>query len=88
MPAILGTDDFRYEIAEDWAKLPPGYQFNADVAAVGVDSRDNVYAFSRDRKRQLTGNYDATVRLGDLRGRLKSRSSLRWRDGIPPTLRQ
>ena len=47
MPVILGTDGFRYEVVEDWAKLPPGYEFNADVAAVGVDRHDNVYAFSR-----------------------------------------
>jgi DNA-binding beta-propeller fold protein YncE len=47
MPVILGTDGFRYEVVADWAKLPPGYEFNADVAAVGVDRNDNVYAFSR-----------------------------------------
>jgi len=47
MPVILGADGFRYEVVDDWAKLPPGYEFDADVAAVGVDRHDNVYAFSR-----------------------------------------
>jgi DNA-binding beta-propeller fold protein YncE len=44
---ILGTGAYRYEVADGWAKLPPGMEFNADVAAVGVDSRDRVYAFNR-----------------------------------------
>src|SRR5262249_46873474 len=47
MPVVLGTDGYRYEVAENWAKLPPGMEFNADVAAVGVDKNDNVYAFNR-----------------------------------------
>ena len=47
MSVVLGTDGYRYEVAEGWAKLPPGYEFNADVAAVGVDKSDNVYAFNR-----------------------------------------
>ena len=24
MPVILGTDRYRYEVYDDWAKLPPG----------------------------------------------------------------
>src|SRR5204863_8560130 len=44
---VLGTDGYRYEVDDGWAKLPPGYEFNADVAAVGVDRHDNVYAFNR-----------------------------------------
>jgi DNA-binding beta-propeller fold protein YncE len=47
MPVILGTDGFRYQVVDDWAKLPEGWAFNADVAAVGVDKNDNVYAFNR-----------------------------------------
>jgi len=49
MPVILGADDYRYEVHDNWAKLPPGMEFNADVAAVGVDSHDNVYAFNRGK---------------------------------------
>ena len=30
---------YRYEVVDNWAKLPPGREFNADVAAVGVDGR-------------------------------------------------
>jgi len=47
MSVVLGTDGFRYQVADDWAKLPEGWAFNADVAAVGVDRNDNVYAFNR-----------------------------------------
>src|SRR5438874_3750640 len=49
MAVVLGTEGYRYEVAEGWAKLPPGYEFNADVAAVGVDKHDNVYAFNRGK---------------------------------------
>src|SRR5207248_10060182 len=49
MSVVLGTDGYRYEVQDDWAKLPPGYEFNADVAAVGVDKHDNVYAFNRGK---------------------------------------
>ena len=47
MTVILGTGEYRYEIVDHWAKLPPGLEFNADVAAVGVDRQDRVYAFNR-----------------------------------------
>jgi DNA-binding beta-propeller fold protein YncE len=47
MAVVLGTDGYRYEVDDGWAKLPPGMEFNADVAAVGVDKHDNVYAFNR-----------------------------------------
>jgi hypothetical protein len=47
MAVILGTGDYRYEVDDHWAKLPPGWEFNADVAAVGVDAQDRVYAFNR-----------------------------------------
>ncbi|MGH7092343.1 MAG: hypothetical protein ACREFB_02255, partial [Stellaceae bacterium] len=49
MPVTLGTDGYRYAVEEGWAKLPPGMEFNADVAAVGVDAHDNVYAFNRGK---------------------------------------
>ena len=49
MPVILGTGAFRYEVVDNWAKLPPGQEFNADVAAVGVDKQDRVYAFNRGK---------------------------------------
>ena len=49
MAVVLGTDGYRYEVEDGWAKLPPGMEFNADVAAVGVDKHDNVYAFNRGK---------------------------------------
>jgi DNA-binding beta-propeller fold protein YncE len=49
MAVVLGTDGYRYKVDDGWAKLPPGMEFNADVAAVGVDKHDNVYAFNRGK---------------------------------------
>ncbi len=46
MPVILGDGDYRYSVAEDWAKLPDGWEFR-DVAGVAVDSKDQVYVFNR-----------------------------------------
>jgi outer membrane protein assembly factor BamB len=46
MADIVGTGDFKYRIVENWAKLPDGWSFK-EVAAVGVDGKDNVYAFNR-----------------------------------------
>ena len=61
MAEILGTGAYRYEVVNDWAKLPPGQEFNADVAAVGVDAQDRVYAFNRGRHPMVVldrdGNY-------------------------------
>jgi len=45
-PTILGSGDFRYRLLPDWARLPDGWDFH-EVAAVAVDSRDQVYVFSR-----------------------------------------
>jgi DNA-binding beta-propeller fold protein YncE len=46
MADIVGSGDFRYRIVDNWAKLPDGWSFK-EVAAVGVDSKDRVYAFNR-----------------------------------------
>ena len=46
MSDIVGSGDFKYRIVENWAKLPDGWSFK-EVAAVGVDSQDRVYAFNR-----------------------------------------
>ncbi len=42
----LGTGAYTYDVTENWAKLPDGWRFK-EVAAVGVDANDNVYAFNR-----------------------------------------
>ena len=46
MGTILGEGEHRYEVVENWGKLPPGLRYS-EVAAVGVDSKDNVYVFAR-----------------------------------------
>ena len=46
MSFVIGSGQFTYEIAEGWGKLPSGWSFR-EVAAVGVDRQDRVYAFSR-----------------------------------------
>lgn len=46
MTTILGSGQFRYEVIENWAKLPDGWIFK-DVAAVATDSKDRVYVFNR-----------------------------------------
>jgi DNA-binding beta-propeller fold protein YncE len=46
MATVLGTGEHRYEVVEDWAKLPEGWEFK-DVAAVACDSKDRVYVFNR-----------------------------------------
>src|SRR5262245_26651668 len=46
MMVTLGTAQYTYEVAESWAQLPEGWSFR-EVAAVGVDAQDQVYAFNR-----------------------------------------
>ncbi|MEM7405203.1 MAG: peptidyl-alpha-hydroxyglycine alpha-amidating lyase family protein [Pseudomonadota bacterium] len=46
MSVVLGTGEWRYRVVEDWAEVPEGWQF-MDVAAVAVDSKDQVYVFNR-----------------------------------------
>ncbi|MEE3167002.1 MAG: peptidyl-alpha-hydroxyglycine alpha-amidating lyase family protein [Chloroflexota bacterium] len=46
MMVELGTAEYTYEVAEGWGKLPDGWSFK-EAAAVGVDSKDNVYVFNR-----------------------------------------
>ena len=60
MPTILGTGAHRYQVVDSWAKLPPGQEFNADVAAVGVDKQDRVYAFNRGQHPMVVLDRDIT----------------------------
>jgi len=46
MAVTIGNEQFKYRVAENWAKLPDGWSFR-EVAAVAVDKRDNVYCFTR-----------------------------------------
>ncbi len=45
-PVILGAGEYRYQVLPHWDKLPPGFTYR-DTAAVCLDSRDNVYVFTR-----------------------------------------
>jgi len=46
MSVILGSGDYVYRVVEGWGRLPDGWEFG-DVAAVGIDRQDRVYAFNR-----------------------------------------
>ncbi|MEA2730221.1 MAG: hypothetical protein QOF70_4696 [Acetobacteraceae bacterium] len=48
MAIIIGEGEYRYEVIESWGTLPDGWRYG-EVAAVGVDSKDNVYVFSRGK---------------------------------------
>jgi DNA-binding beta-propeller fold protein YncE len=43
---IVGSGEFRYEIAEGWEQLPKGWR-HGDVTNVITDSQDRVYVFNR-----------------------------------------
>lgn len=59
MSVILGSGEHRYRVIEDWATLPDGWQFR-DVAAVAVDSRDQVYVFNRGDHPMIVFDRDGT----------------------------
>ena len=40
--STVGSGQYRYEVIEDWAKLPKGWQFGI-LVGVAVDSQDRVY---------------------------------------------
>ncbi len=46
MAERLGGGEWTFEVNENWAKIPDEIVLG-DCAAVGVDSKDNVYAFNR-----------------------------------------
>lgn len=46
MSTVLGGGEHRYEVVQDWAKLPEGWELK-DVGAVACDSKDRVYVFNR-----------------------------------------
>ena len=49
---LYGSGDYVYELAEDWGRLPEGYEFN-QVAGVAVDKDDNVYLFNRSSHQMM-----------------------------------
>ena len=46
MATTVGSGKYTYEMHEDWAKVPEGW--NVPAAAVAGDSQDRVYCFNRD----------------------------------------
>ena len=46
MSVVLGAGEHRYRVLQSWAKLPDKWEL-MDVAAVAVDSKDQVYVFNR-----------------------------------------
>ncbi len=46
MTIKLGSGEYTYEVAADWAKLPEGWTFH-EVVDVAVDAKDRVYVFNR-----------------------------------------
>jgi DNA-binding beta-propeller fold protein YncE len=45
---LFGSGDHKYELVEDWAKLPAGWSF-LDVGGLAVDSQDRLYVFNRSK---------------------------------------
>ena len=43
---IYGSGNYRYELVENWAQLPPGWAFY-DIGGIGIDTNDRVYIFNR-----------------------------------------
>ena len=46
MSVVQGQGEYRYEITNDWAKVPPGMEWR-EVGAIAVDDKDQVYVFNR-----------------------------------------
>ena len=44
----LGEGDYRYELAEGWAKLPEGWVFSM-VSDAAIDSKGRIFAFTRGK---------------------------------------
>jgi DNA-binding beta-propeller fold protein YncE len=57
MGRVLGTGDYRYEVVENWGKLPPGWRFG-EVAGVAVDRQDRVYVFNRGQHPMIVFDRD------------------------------
>jgi sugar lactone lactonase YvrE len=48
MSIQTGKGEYVYEIVENWAKLPGGW--NYDVAGIGIDAKHRVYLFNRSER--------------------------------------
>ena len=60
MATTVGSDKYTYEVNEEWASLPEGWEMPA--AAVAIDSQDRVFVFNRSPEHPIVifdreGNY-------------------------------
>jgi DNA-binding beta-propeller fold protein YncE len=55
----VGTGNYRYQLIENWAKLPAGETFG-NVSAVATDSHDRVYVFQRKDPPVMVFDRDGT----------------------------
>src|SRR6058998_3828844 len=46
MTVTVGNGSYRYDVAEDWGKLPEGYEWG-QIGAVAVDNQDRVHVCTR-----------------------------------------
>jgi DNA-binding beta-propeller fold protein YncE len=60
MTATFGSGDYTYRVLEGWAKWPDDWQLG-DVAGVGVDGSDRVYAFHRGDHPMVVFDRDGNV---------------------------
>jgi hypothetical protein len=60
MSETFGAGDYVYRAVEGWAKWPEDWNLH-DVAAVGVDRNDNVYAFHRGDHPMVVFDRDGNV---------------------------
>jgi DNA-binding beta-propeller fold protein YncE len=64
----VGEGQFQYEVVTGWGQLPAGWSYS-DVTAIAIDSRDNVFVFTRsphpvivfDRDGRLLGSWGEGV---------------------------
>ena len=84
----LGAGEFVYRDDPAWAKLPDGWSFR-NVAAVGVDSKDNVYVFDRGPHPIMVFDRTAPSSARGARasssGRMRSMSARTTPSGSPTT---
>ena len=60
MTATFGSGDYTYRVVDGWAKWPEDWQLG-DVAGVGVDGNDRVYAFHRGDHPMVVFDRDGNV---------------------------
>jgi DNA-binding beta-propeller fold protein YncE len=76
----LQAADGTYQLVENWAQLPLSMSWGV-MTAVGVDSKDNVYAFQRAEPGQKLGAYSSKILVFDAHGKfLKS-----WGENMFPS---